>query len=66
MKDYQNHTDRSLLNEYSYFRPMGPHPDEPKKNIEEMDAADVRELMKITDELARRVNPSVNTDTQVV
>lgn len=65
MNKYEGQTDRRLTREYAYFRPMGPHEDD-AMNIEEMDEVDVRELLKITDELARRVDPSTKTDTRAV
>lgn len=62
---YESQTDRMLVQEYGYFRPIGD-PSDAKEDVEDMAAADVAELRKITDELARRVNPGVRTDTRKV
>jgi hypothetical protein len=36
------------------------------EGVRDLTDQDIEELIKITDELARRVNPSINTDTDVI
>lgn len=38
------------------MKPLGPHVDEPKKNIEEMNEEDVRALLKAGDAMAEYIS----------
>lgn len=45
-----------LVNDWQYMKPLGPHVDEPKKNIEEMNEEDVRALLKAGDAMAEYIS----------
>lgn len=54
-KNYEHQSDRKLLKEYRYFRPIGDAADA-AESLDGMHEADLAELVAITDELADRVN----------
>ena len=60
---YQGHSDRHLIKEYTFFRPLTIDDAEGIRNMED---CDIEELLKITDELARRTNPGIRTETNAL
>ena len=47
---------RKLCQEWAYFRPAGPEPDDTKANIERMHPDDVKRLLEIGDEMAEALS----------
>lgn len=59
MTDRNFARESKLLNDWQYFKPMGPHfddePDATVKNLNEMSPADVERLLEVGDEMAEYI-----------